>query len=123
MFISQLDSSAIYIASEAATAAILAKNPSALSTAKAIVNDWSAFQGGKLSSTDEASLLQTVVASSKQSVNPVLAAVLDGATQQVLGNQNASAPTPLTAAAAALISDVVNGIARAVTVYTAPAAS
>jgi hypothetical protein len=117
----QLESSGAYIAAEAATTAILQKNPSVLPVAKAIVADWAAFQGGKLTAADEASLLQQIVAATKGSVTPTEAALLDGAVQQVLANQNATAPTPLQGAAGAIIQTVVNGMARAITVYTTPA--
>jgi hypothetical protein len=118
--VAQLESSGAYIASEAATAAILAKNPSVLPIAQAVVADWAAFQGGKLSAANEAALLQQVVAATKGAVTPTEAALLDGAVQQILANQNATAPTPLQGAAGAIIQTVVNGIQRAVTVYTTP---
>ena len=117
----QLEASGAYIAAEAATAAILAKNPSVLPVAQAIVADWAAFQGGKLTAADEAGLLQQIVSATKGSVTPTEAALLDGAVQQILANQNATAPTPLQGAAGAIIQTVVNGMARAITVYTTPA--
>ena len=121
MILSQLEASSTYIAAEAAAAEILAKSPTVLPLMQLIVADWAKFQGGKLTSADEASLLKAVVVATKQKISPVAAAILDGATQQVLANQNLTAPTAISGAAAAILSDVVNGIARAVTVYTAPA--
>ena len=117
----QLGASAAYIGAEAATAQLLQKNPSLLPTAQLLVSDWTKFQGGTLTSKDEAALLQTVVAATKGNLSPTQAALLDGAVQQVLANQNASAPTPVQGAAGAIITDVVNGIAREITVYTTPA--
>lgn len=117
----QIEASAAYVAAEAATAAILQKNPAALPTVQLLVSDWGKFQGGTLTSANEATLLQSIVAATGKSLTPTEAAVLDGATQQVLANQNASAPTPIGGAAAAIITDVINGAARAVVVYTTPA--
>ena len=119
--VAQVEASGAYIAAEAATAAILQKNPSVLPVAQAIVADWAAFQGGKLTAADEAGLLQQIVSATKGSVTPTEAALLDGAVQQILANQNSTAPTPLQGAAGAIIQTVVNGMARAVTVYTTPA--
>jgi hypothetical protein len=119
----QLGASAAFIGGEVATAQILAKNPSVLPVAQAIVADWAAFQGGKLTSAGEAALLQQIVAATKGQVTPTEAALLDGAVQQILANQNATAPTPLQGAAGAIITDVVNGIARGIAVYTTPATS
>lgn len=117
----QIGASAAYIGAEVATTQILQKHPETLPVAKAIVADWAAFQGGKFSAVDEAGLLQQVVASTKGQVSPTQAALLDGAVQQILANQNATAPTPLQGAAGAIITDVVNGIARAIVIYTPPA--
>jgi hypothetical protein len=119
----QLEASATYVAAEAVTAELISKEPQTLPTLQLIVADWAKFQGGKLSATDEATLLNSIVQATGKHLNPFTAAVLDGAVQQVLANQNATAPSPLTGAAAAAITDVVNGIARAVVVATAPAAS
>lgn len=118
----QVGASAAYIAAEASTATILQKNPSLLPVAQLLVADWAKFQGGKLSAQDEATLLQTIVAATKGKLNPGEAALLDGATQQVLANQNATAPTPLQGAAGAIITDVINGVAREIVVYTSPSA-
>jgi len=41
--------------------------------------------------------------------------------QQILANQNATAPTPLQGAAGAIIQTVVNGIERAIVVAQTPA--
>ena len=117
----QLEASAAYIASEAATAAIVAKNPQSVPVFQALVHDWNAFQGGKLTAQDEANLLNQVVAATKGSVTPTEAALLDGAVQQILANQNATAPTPLQGAAGAIIQTVVNGIARELVVNGTPA--
>lgn len=117
----QLEASAAYIASEAATAAIVAKNPQSVPVFQALVHDWNAFQGGKLTAQDEANLLNQVVAATKGSVTPTEAALLDGALQQILANQNATAPTPLQGAAGAIIQTVVNGIARELVVNGTPA--
>ena len=117
----QIGASAAYIGAEVATTQLLTKNPKLLPVAQAIVADWSKFQGGTLSSADEAGLLQQVVAATKGQVSPTQAALLDGAVQQILANQNATAPTPLQGAAGAIITDVVNGMQRAIVVYTTPA--
>jgi len=119
--IAQIEASAAYIASEAATAAIIAKNPQTVPVFQALVHDWNAFQGGKLTAADEAGLLNQVVAATKGSVTPTEAALLDGAVQQILANQNATAPTPLQGAAAAIIQTVCNGIARELVVNGTPA--
>jgi hypothetical protein len=118
---SQIQASAAYIASEAATAAIVSKNPQTVPVFQALVHDWNAFQGGKLTAQDEANLLNQVVAATKGSVTPTEAALLDGAVQQILANQNATAPTPLQGAAGAIIQTVVNGIARELVVNVTPA--
>lgn len=117
----QIGASAAFIGAEVATTQILQKHPETLPVAKSIVADWAAFQGGKFSATDEAALLQQVVAATKGQVTPTQAALLDGAVQQILANQNATAPTPLQGAAGAIITDVVNGISRAIVIYTPPA--
>ena len=70
----QAESSAVYIASETATAAILAKNPGVIPVAKTLVADWSLYQAGTLTPAAEASLLQQVVASTKGAVTPTEAA-------------------------------------------------
>jgi hypothetical protein len=85
-----------------------------------LVTDWNKFQGGTLTSADEAGLLQSIVAATKNKLTPVQAALLDGATQQILANTNTTAPTPLGGAAAAIITDVMNGVAREILIYTTP---
>lgn len=116
----QIEASATYIGAEAATAAILQKNPQALPAIKLLVADWGKYQGGTLTGTDEALLLQQIVAATKQSLTPVQAATLDGAVQQILANVNTTAPTPLGGAAAAVVTDLINGVAREVTIYVPP---
>ena len=117
----QVGASAAFIGAEVATTQILAKNPKLLPVAQAIVTDWASFKGGKLTAADEAVLLQQIVAATKGQVTPTEAALLDGAVQQILANQNATAPTPLQGAAGAIVTDVVNGVARAIAIYTPPA--
>lgn len=117
----QAGASAAYIAAEVGTTQILQKHQELIPVAASIVKDWSAFQGGHFSAADEAGLLQQIVASTKGQVTPTQAALLDGAVQQILANQNATAPTPLQGAAGAIITDVINGIARALVIYTPPA--
>lgn len=119
----QLLASGTYIAAEVATTQLITKNPSLLPTAQLLVADWSKFQLGKLTATDEAGLLNNIVAATKSKLSPTQAALLDGAVQQLLANQNASAPTPLTGASAAIVTDVMNGVARAIVVYQTPAAT
>lgn len=119
----QAEASAAYIGAEVATTALISKNPSLAPVASAIVTDWNAFQGGKLTGAQEAGLLQQIVTATKGQVTPTEAALLDGAVQQILANQNATAPTPLQGAAGAIIQTVVNGISRAVILAQAPAAS
>lgn len=116
----QVTASGIYIGAETATAAILKKNPSVLPTLKLLTADWSKYQGATLTANDEAALLQSIVSATKQSVTPEEAALLDGAVQQILANQNATAPTALSGGAAAIISTVMNGISREIVVYTTP---
>jgi hypothetical protein len=117
----QLEASAAYIGAEVATAQILQKNPKLLPVAQTLVTDWNLYQGGKLTAADEAALLQQIVAAAKSQVTPTEAALLDGAVQQILANQNTTAPTPLAGAAGAIITDVINGVSREITVYTTPA--
>ena len=117
----QIQASAAYIGAEVATTQLITKNPALIPVAQAIVNDWAKFQGGKLTAADEAGLLQQVVAATKGQVTPTEAALLDGAVQQILANQNATAPTPLQGAAGAIIQTVVNGIDRAIVVAQTPA--
>ena len=117
----QVESSAVFVGAEVATTQIISKNPALIPVAQAIVTDWTAFQGGKLTSVQEAGLLQQVVAATKGQVTPTEAALLDGAVQQILANQNATAPTPLQGAAGAIIQTVVNGIQRAIVVAQTPA--
>jgi hypothetical protein len=117
---SQLEASATYIAAEVATTAIIQKNPKVIPVVTQLTQDWVKYQGGTLSATDETALLQSIVNGTKGQLTPVQAALLDGATQQILANQNNSAPTPLQGAAAAIVTDVMNGAARAVAIYTPP---
>jgi hypothetical protein len=112
-----------YIAAEASAAAILQHNPGLLPTMQLLVSDWAKFQGGTLTTADEATLLQSIVAATKQKLSPVEAATLDGACQQIIANTNTTAPTALGGAANAIISDVMNGVAREIVVYTTPAPS
>lgn len=116
----QLGASAVYIGAEVATSNILSKNPSLLPVAQALVTDWQKFQNGTITPDDEANLLSRIVAATKGQVTPTQAALLDGAVQQILANRNASAPTPLQGAAGAIITDLINGVQRAVVVYTTP---
>ena len=116
----QAEASAVYIAAETATAAIIAKNPSVIPTVNLLVADWKAYQGGTLTQAQEATLLQSIVTATKGQLTPTEAAALDGATQQILANTNTTAPTPLGGAAAAIITTVMNGAARAVAIYTPP---
>lgn len=117
----QLEASGAYIAAEVATTSILQKHPESLPALKLLVVDWGKYQGGTLTSADEATLLQTIVTATKGNLSPAQAALLDGATQQVLANVNTTAPTPLGGAAAAIITDVVNGAGRALAIYQPPA--
>ena len=119
----QIEASGLYIAAETATAAVLKKNPQVLPTLKLLTADWAKYQGGTLTSADEATLLQTIVTATKQQLTPTEAALLDGATQQILANQNTTAPTALGGAAASIITDLMNGISREIVVYTTPAAT
>jgi len=82
----QVESSAAFVGAEVATTQIISKNPALIPVAQAIVTDWTAFQGGKLTSVQEAGLLQQVVAATKGQVTPTEAALLDGAVQQILAN-------------------------------------
>jgi hypothetical protein len=117
----QVGASAAYVAAEVATTQILTKSPAMLPVAQALVADWAKFQGGTLTAQDEATLLQQVVAATKGKVSPTQAALLDGAVQQILANRNASAPTPLQGAAGAILTDVINGVGRAIVLYQTPA--
>ena len=109
--------SATFIGAEAATAALLQSKPAVLPTLKLLVADWAKFQLGQLTQADEATLLQSIASSTAASLTPVEAALLDGATQQILANTNASAPTPLDGSSAAIITDMMNGIARELAIY------
>jgi len=60
-----------------------------------------------------------VVTATGQKLSPAQAALLDGSVQQILANQNATAPTPLGGAAAAIVSDVIGGVSRGLVVYQA----
>lgn len=116
----QLEASGVYIAAEGVTAAILQHNPAALPTLQLLVADWNKFQGGTLTSTDEATLLQSIVTQMKGKLSATDAALLDGATQQVLANRNTTAPTPLQGAAGAILQTVMNGVARELVIYSPP---
>ena len=117
----QAEASATYVGAEVAAATLLQKNPSLLPVMQLLTQDWVKYQGGTLTSTDEAKLLQQIVSATKATLTPTQAALLDGATQQLLANTNASAPTPLGGAAAAIITDLMSGVAREIVVYTTPA--
>jgi hypothetical protein len=119
---SQAQASAAYVAAEVSAAAILQHNPALLPTMQLLVADWNKFQLGTLTAADEAGLLKNITAATAQKLSPTEAALLDGAVQQILANQNATAPTPLNGAAGAIITDVMNGVAREIVVYTTPAA-
>jgi len=119
----QAAASGAYIAAEAATAQLITKNPALVPVAQALVVDWNKFQGGKLTAQDEAALLQQIVAATKGKLSPAQAAALDGAVQQILANQNATAPTPLQGAAGAIITTVMNGVARELVINGTPAPS
>ena len=116
----QAIASATFIAAEVTTTAILQKNPQLLPLAQTLVDDWQKFQLGKLTAQDEADLLKQITAATSKKMTPVQAALLDGAVQQILANQNVTAPTALSGAAAAVITDVMNGVARALVIYVAP---
>lgn len=116
----QAEASAVYIAAETATAALIQKNPSLIPVVNLIASDWTAYQGGKLTTAQEATLLQTIVAATKGKLSPTEAAALDGATQQILANTNSTAPTPLGGAAAAIITTLVNGAERAAVIAVTP---
>jgi hypothetical protein len=112
----QAAASAAYIAAETGTAALIAKNPALVAPIQLLVNDWPKYLAGTLTPADEVAALQAVVTATKGKLTPTQAALLDGATQQFLANQNASAPTPIGGAAAAIITDVVNGAGRALVI-------
>jgi hypothetical protein len=118
----QFGASATFIAAEAATAALLQKKPAILPTLKLLVTDWAKFQLGQLTQTDEAALLQSIASATAAKLDPVEAALLDGATQQVLANTNTQAPTPLSGSAAAIVTTLMNAISRALAIYVPPAA-
>lgn len=119
----QLEASAVYVGAEVASAQLLTKHPAYLPIMVQLTSDWRKYQGGTLTATDEATLLQTIVTNTKGSLSPTQAALLDGATQQVLANVNTTAPTPMAGAAAAIISDLLNGVSREIVIYTTPAPS
>jgi len=121
--LNQAEASAVYIAAETGTAALINKNPALIPTVNLLVADWAKFENGTIVPSDEVTLLQSIVTVTKAKLNPTEAAALDGAVQQILANQNATAPTPLQGAAGAIITTLVNGAARAVAIYQAPAAS
>lgn len=112
----QAEASAAYIAAEAGTAALIAKNPSLTPAISLLVADWAKYLNGTLTPADEVAALQAIVGAAKGKLSPTQAALLDGATQQFLANQNTSAPTPIGGAAAAIITDVVNGAGRALVI-------
>lgn len=114
--LNQAEASATYIAAEAATASLIAKNPAAIPAVKALVSDWTKFENGTITPADEVALLQTIVTATKAKLSPTEAAILDGAVQQILANQNATAPTPLQGAAGSVISTVLNGAGRALAI-------
>lgn len=116
----QAEASAAYIAAEAATAALISKTPALLPVVNSLTADWNAYQGGHLSAAQEATLLQQIVTATGNKLNPTEAALLDGAVQQILANQNTTAPTPLTGAAGAIVTTVINGAARAAFLATPP---
>ena len=117
----QAEASGAYIAAEVATAQLLQTNPGALPALKLLTADWTKYQGGTLTSADEATLLQAIVTATKQKLTLSEAALLDGATQQIIANTNTTAPTPVGGAAFAIVSDVMNGISRELVIYTPPA--
>jgi hypothetical protein len=119
----QIEASATYIGAEAATAALLQKQPQALLPLQSLVADWHKYQLGTLTTSDEAVLLQQITTATKAKLDPVAAATLDGAVQQILANVNTTAPTPLGGAAAAIITDLMNGVARELTVYVPPSST
>lgn len=112
----QAEASGAYIAAETGTAALIAKHPEMRAPLTLLVADWPKYLAGTLTPADEVAALQAIVAATKGSLSATQAALLDGATQQFLANQNASAPTPIGGAAAAIITDVVNGAGRALTI-------
>lgn len=114
--LNQAEASATYVAAEAATADLISKHPEYVPAVKALVADWTKFENGTITPQDEVTLLQTIVTATKAKLTPTEAAVLDGAVQQILANQNATAPTPLKGAAGAVISTVLNGAGRALTI-------
>jgi hypothetical protein len=120
--LNKAEASAVYIAAETGTAALINKNPQVIPVINLLVADWAKLQNGTIVPSDEVTLLQSIVTVTKAKLNPTEAAALDGAVQQVLANQNATAPTPLQGAAGAIITTVINGAARAVAIYQAPAA-
>jgi hypothetical protein len=118
--LNQAEASGAYIAAEVSATAILQKNPSLLPVMSLLAADWGKLQAGTLLPSDQVTLLQQIVAATKGKLSPTQAALLDGAVQQMLANTNATAPTPLGGAAAAIITDVMNGVARAVVIYQTP---
>ena len=116
--LNQAEASAVYIAAETGTAALIAKNPQIVPTLNLLVADWTKFETGTIVPGDEVALLQSIVTVTKAKLNATEAAALDGAVQQVLANQNSTAPTPLQGAAGAIITTLINGVARAVVIST-----
>ena len=116
----QAEASAAYIAAETGTAALIAKNPKLIQPISLLTADWPKYLAGTLTPADEVAALQAIVAATKGGLSPTQAALLDGATQQFLANQNTTAPTPIGGAAAAIITDCVNGAGRALVIYTPP---
>jgi hypothetical protein len=119
--LAQVEASGAYIGAEAATAALIQKTPSVVTPLGLLVLDWQRYQGGTLTSAQEATLLQAIVAATGKSLSPTEAALLDGATQQILANVNTTAPTPIGGAAAAIVTDVINGVARELVINGTPA--
>lgn len=118
----QAEASGAYIAAETGTAALVAKHPELRTPIALLVADWPKYLNGTLTPADEVAALQAIVTATRGGLSATQAALLDGATQQFLANQNASAPTPIGGAAAAIITDVVNGAGRALTISTPPSA-
>lgn len=117
---SQAVASATFITAEATTAALLKSNPQYLPTLQLLTQDWTKLQNGTLLPVDQVTLLKSITASTAGKLDPVKAALLDGAVTQLLANQNNSAPSPLTGGAAFAVTDMMNGVARALLIYTAP---
>ena len=120
---SQLQADGTYLAADAATAAVINKNPKVTPTLQLVVTDWNKFQTGKLQSADEATLLQNIVVATAGKLTPVEASTLNAAMSIVIANQSNPAPSPLTGGAATAIQDVINGIQAAITFAQAATAT